>query len=800
MTTKIQIGNQPYIYRPTGLPIEGRLTVFELNTDHKATTYTLEGTEFVQATNPVLLHSGLPDNSLFADIGLYTIQIERYTGPEGQMSVDTPDVYFEKVDQYEAGISASAEPAGATTVDTLADLADTDVSAGVVTVLWHSEEGDCFPRRYIWDAQAQDAIDGGYVVGSNESDTGRWILLFGGDALPVTAYGVTPGNESNLNAALSFPDTVGSFHLKTASSVYFPAGTYSTALAIVTDKEMVFDHAAKFTAATFVCPRATVQGTQTSYIANFQFTASDAEAHSSWFRTLAAFWACGAKNLWLDTTNFFTSNALTTAVNLSGKAVHGTSRIDCAYGSGTHFIVAADTVIDGRIFNPTYDYVRVQDDIHGDSIFAASGTWDPGLLSAGHRVQYDYAPALPTFRSADRWLAVMLERRLRVASQVWGDFTLDLQGRTVSSITLEVGSFNEIRNAVVTGNLVVKGAVTLHGVKANVQANGASVAIAAFDSELTFKAGTGLASVSLTDCHTSVVGQWNPADISIMVVGGSFSGTIALGDLNANTYTASNPVVFRNVQLDGALQWRVHYASLSGCTGDVKIDCLPYLDGSYYTWNLELLGNRFVGSSRIWFTVYTTSEYQHPEIDGKCRMGICRIIGNRFDGTDRYGIKRIHWNPATLNCLIAEGSTWEYRDNGGNCPRLSPGFISNEGKWPTTQGDNPKWRVYDGAFNIWAPYLHYSDGGIEPAHEPTGLNPYVGSAVFALYFTNNLADDISHYIYGYRVLNSLADIAANPTDENTNNSFIVKLAMGMYLPSVPQFSTGTTYFPPLGVV
>ena len=97
----IQIGNEPYLYRPTGLPLEGRLTVYKLNTDVKAKTYTLEGTNFVQAANPVLLHSGLPDDSLFVDAGLYTIRIERYTGPEGQMSVESPDEYFEIVDQYE---------------------------------------------------------------------------------------------------------------------------------------------------------------------------------------------------------------------------------------------------------------------------------------------------------------------------------------------------------------------------------------------------------------------------------------------------------------------------------------------------------------------------------------------------------------------------------------------------------------------------------------------------------------------------------------------------------------------------
>ena len=88
---KIALGNEPYLDRSTGKPVEGRLSVYLIHSDTLARTYTIEGNNgFVEAPNPVLLHGGLPDDSLFVELGLYGLKIERYCGPAGQMSPRKP--------------------------------------------------------------------------------------------------------------------------------------------------------------------------------------------------------------------------------------------------------------------------------------------------------------------------------------------------------------------------------------------------------------------------------------------------------------------------------------------------------------------------------------------------------------------------------------------------------------------------------------------------------------------------------------------------------------------------------------
>lgn len=441
---KIALGNEPYLDRSTGKPVEGRLSVYLIHSDTLARTYTIEGNNgFVEAPNPVLLHGGLPDDSLFVELGLYGLKIERYTGPAGQMSAESPDDYFEQIDYLEAGMDFDPQASSANVVDTIGDLENADPALKFVTVLWHDTAGDCIPRQYFWDAGAQDNIDGGYVVGSEVSDTGRWILLWADEILPCTVYGVTPSNTSNLNLLLNYPDTVGSLHLVTAPCVRFTAGSYDANFVFSTDKEIVFDGEATFPYASFNCPRVRVMGSSSSYIADFYFTAPDAEAHSSWFRTLQGFWHCNAKFLFCDTTNHFTSTLLTSNVNLSDKVVIGNGRLPNTYANGVYFAIGANTSITGRIFSSA-DFVSIMSTGWGDGIFATTGTWDPGLISAGHHVQFSNVPDLDLFENADRWVKTMVERRERFNSTIWSDFTLDLQNRRLDN--LAPGKFTEIRN------------------------------------------------------------------------------------------------------------------------------------------------------------------------------------------------------------------------------------------------------------------------------------------------------------------------------------------------------------------
>lgn len=668
---KIQIGNEPYIERTTGKPVEGRLTVYLINTDIKATTYTHEGNNgFVEAENPVLLHGGMPDDSLFVDIGLYGLKIEKYIGPEGQMSVDSPDEYFEQVDYLEAGMDFDPQASSANVVDTIGDLENANPELKFVTVLWHDSVGDSIPRQYYWDAGAQDNIDGGYVVGSEVSDTGRWILLWADEILPASVYGVTPSNTSNLNLLLNYPATVGSLHLVTAPCVRFTSGTYSPNFTYVTDKELVFDGDAKFTAATFQCPRARVMGNTPSFIADFVFSAPDMEAHSSWFRTLQSFWHCGAKYLYLDDNNHFTSTLLTTNVNLGGKVVLGSGRLQNTYANGVYFQIGANTSISGRIFS-SVDFVRIFTDGWGDGIFLRTGSWDPGLISQGHHVQFDSVPDLDLFESTERWVATMVERRARIPENVWSSFVLDLQNRRVMN-GLDVGLFRDIRN-VYCNTLSIHNSgsdIELHDVHAESLVASCRY-ISIYDSDVSFDFEPFISAIWGYDSRINSSMPWRNPSVQCIFercwVGIVFNRV-------TNNEHAEALLSFTECQFQdnvGATTKNLEMYRCKTSGGTFKI--YPYKSGDNYYLKATLVGNNFNSASPIEFTKIDTIDGRWQEDCYNCILQ-WYIVGNTFLGNSE-GLRMRYWQyrigsyyTRTFVKMATDAHSVVYDGNMGNCP------------------------------------------------------------------------------------------------------------------------------------
>lgn len=667
---KIALGNEPYIGRDTGKPVEGRLTVYEIHTDIKAKTYTIEGNNgFVEAPNPVLLHGGMPDDSLFVELGLYGLKIERYTGPEGQMSAESPDEYFEQIDYLEAGMDFDPQASSANVVDTIGDLENADPALKFVTVLWHDTAGDCIPRQYFWDAGAQDNIDGGYVVGSEVSDTGRWILLWADEILPCTVYGVTPSNISNLNLLLNYPDTVGSLHLVTAPCVRFVSGTYTPNFTYATDKELVFDGDAKFTAATFQCPRARVMGNQPSFIADFEFSAHDAEAHSSWFRTLQGFWHCGAKFLFCDSTNYFTSTLLTTNVSLADKVVIGNGRLPNTYANGVYFVVGANTSITGRIFSSA-DFVAITATGWGDGIFATTGTWDPGLISAGHHIQFSNVPDLDLFENADRWVKTMVERRERFNSTVWSDFTLDLQNRRLDN--LAPGKFTEIRNG--TFNRL-----TIHNSGADITLRNVTASdfilscryISVYDSDISFSMEPSISAIWGYDSRINSSMQWKAPSVQA-IFERCWIG-IVFNRVTNNEHTEAL-LSFTECQFQhnvGATTKNLEMYRCKTDNGAFKI--YPYKNGDNYYLKAVLIGNNFNSASPVEFTKIDTLDGRFQEECYDCILQ-WNIVGNTFVGNSE-GLRMRYWQNRTgsyyTRTFVKAGSgihSITYEGNVGNCP------------------------------------------------------------------------------------------------------------------------------------
>lgn len=667
---KIALGNEPYLDRSTGKPVEGRLSVYLIHSDTLARTYTIEGNNgFVEAPNPVLLHGGLPDDSLFVELGLYGLKIERYTGPAGQMSAESPDDYFEQIDYLEAGMDFDPQASSANVVDTIGDLENADPALKFVTVLWHDTTGDCIPRQYFWDAGAQDNIDGGYVVGSEVSDTGRWILLWADEILPCTVYGVTPSNTSNLNLLLNYPDTVGSLHLVTAPCVRFVSGTYTPNFTYATDKELVFDGDAKFTAATFQCPRARVMGNQPSFIADFEFSAPDAEAHSSWFRTLQGFWHCDAKFLFCDTTNHFTSTLLTSNVSLADKVVFGNGRLPNTYANGVYFVVSANTSITGRIFSSA-DFVAITSTGWGDGIFATTGTWDPGLISAGHHVQFSNVPDLDLFENADRWVKTMVERRERFNSTIWSDFTLDLQNRRLDN--LAPGKFTEIRNGTFN-RLTINNSgadITLR----NVTASDFTLScryISVYDSDISFSMEPSISAIWGYDSRINSSMIWRTPSVQA-IFERCWIG-IVFNRVTNNEHTEAL-LSFTECQFQrnvGATTKNLEMYRCKTDNGAFKI--YPYKSGDNYYLKAVLIGNNFNSAYPVEFTKIDTLDGRYLEECYDCILQ-WNIVGNTFVGNTE-GLRMRYWQNRTgsyySRTFVKPGSGIHsiiYEGNVGNCP------------------------------------------------------------------------------------------------------------------------------------
>lgn len=668
---KISLDNSVYIDRTTGKPVEGKLCIYLANTDVLATTYTYEGNNgYVEAPNPVLLHSGLTDDSLFVELGLYRLTVYRYTGPAGQMSAESPDEYFEQIDVFDFGLDYDVTASMNNVVDTLGDLEQADPALKFVTVLWHDTAGDCVPRQYFWDAGAQDNIDGGYVVGSEVSDTGRWILLWADEILPCTVYGVTPNNISNINLLLNYPDTVGSLHLVTAPCVRFTAGSYDANFVFSTDKEIVFDGEATFPYASFNCPRVRVMGSGSSYIADFYFTAPDAEAHSSWFRTLQGFWHCNAKFLFCDTTNYFTNSVITSNVNLTDKVVMCNGRIPCTYANGVYFAIGANTSITGRLFSPSVDFVRIMSTGWGDGIFATTGTWDPGLISAGHHIQFDNVPDLDLFENADRWVKTMVERRERLNSVVWSDFTLDLQNRRLDN--LAPGKFTEIRNGTFN-RLTINNSgadITLR----NVTASDFTLScryISVYDSDISFSMEPSISAIWGYDSRINSSMQWRTPSVQA-IFERCWIG-IVFNRVTNNEHTEAL-LSFTECQFQhnvGATTKNLEMYRCKTDNGAFKI--YPYKNGDNYYLKAVLIGNNFNSAYPVEFTKIDTLDGRYLEECYDCILQ-WNIVGNTFVGNTE-GLRMRYWQNRTgsyySRTFVKPGSGIHsiiYEGNVGNCP------------------------------------------------------------------------------------------------------------------------------------
>ena len=663
---KIAIANSVYIVQETGKPVEGRMSVFYHGTNTYAPVYTLEGSSFVAARNPQLLHSGLPDHSLFTDTGLYDIVIERYIGTEGMMSVYSPDTDFERIDEFQCGMDFDPTSMAAGTVGGLDDLRNVDPSVGTVNVMYYATEGDCCPRTYIWDEGCENEEDGGYVISSDVSDNGKWILMWDDEVMPSSVYGVVPGStEPNISLLLSYPTYVGTFRQVTAPCVRLLPGVYTSDTSWATDKELLFDAGAKFVSVSFTCPRARVLGLNSDYVADFSFEATDAVAHSSWFRTVTAFWFCGAKKLVIDNDNYFSDTYLRGKPTIANAVIEGAKRIPVSYVNGNFITIERCQLNASQIFSPASDYVKFMgmgwhDEIWNDT---AASHYDFGLISGGHHIEFTTSAVnsqeLAQFRNTAIYVRM---REAQIAINPSASKTLDLQGRSIS--TFSSSSFTELVNAHVTGNIDLSSApsgFSMTNVVCDGNINGGTN-LSLFN--VTGSLGTEwTGSLAAYDCQLSGSAVTGIHDIT--VVGGRWRKSI----INAtDNLTNTGTVIFRDCVLDG-MNTKITTKNLNLIRCGVyeqKIEIYPYWDSVNSRWlfNGRIEHSEINGTNPVAYKIFHS-------LGDNCKdcVFIYSWIGNSWFGNS-LGMTCEFWadSQLLLNVVNVTGHYVVYSGNSGFCP------------------------------------------------------------------------------------------------------------------------------------
>lgn len=679
---RLALPNTTYTVPETGLPVEGRMKVFLHDSDEYATLYTLEGANYVQAENPQILHAGLPDSTLFTALGVFDVVIEKYIGTEGMLSVDSPDSDFEQVGDYEVGMDFDIGSYSRNTVDTLEDLRGVNPELGMVTVKWYAEEGDCVPRTYVWDAECENTEDGGYVVGSDLSDTGKWILMYDGDTIPATFYGVTPGNIANITLLLNFPRLVGSFQMTTASRVYFPAGTYpNTEFTVYPTKGLVFDGCAKFPRGRFrSCPSVEVIGAQDSFIGlEITFAAgSKTEAHSSWYSALQQFWRCGAATLVIDKINYFTSSTIVSTVTVTGATIKGSTLINTTFNAT--YLRFDNCKIEGQgIFDESYrlkfENMREFRESWFQDQSPSKFNFGPVPGTQGGAIEF-FPTVNPTnivgnvldiadFTNPDIYLKALSAWMGTVAL---APKKVDLEGRTVSSVPLCVAT--EYSNMTVLGDMYLPttGTVTLRNVTVLGEVHGGGNCVC-YNCTLNWRE-----LPTTLNAYDSTVGAAVQVTGDFPLVCENCSVLFNINNATDNE-TQLSPIVMRGCRLTEANGFlKTKNLRMEGCICEGQtIEVYPYKNAAQeYENALFLSGCEFISSVPVKVTKKHTINGTEDTNCHHVKLNLT-ITGNNFAGNN-LGIVIDFWGVRNTfkYYFAASGNSVIYEGNSGKCPLEKP--------------------------------------------------------------------------------------------------------------------------------
>ena len=642
--------------------VNGKVDILDPISNNPLDVWTYTDAEYTIATNPIRLSiEGRATQTIFSDRLSY-IRVYKSLGID-----EHNQEIFEFVRDYLAGFDENSESREYIIgMEALKDLDPTINSA--VNVIGYYELGDCETRQYVWDPNSQLDPDAGYVVASNVSATGRWILQFNGEYLPSSYYGVWPGKTANINALLSYVEIING--KRTAPGVWFVPGDYDVTTNLQTTKRLLLDAGTTFACQYFYCGNLKVVGEPQSAICDFDFYDPEQEAHSSWFKTMAGYLTCGAKKFIFDAKDNFLNHTLQNAnYVLQNKIIEGQTRLPVTYNGDNCRITFNNCVINAeRIFNSTDKLSFAYTEFH-DHWFVSPADIDfyTKVFVRGSNIN---SLVIDNFTNMTAFVNAMGAN---------GATTLDMAGREIYRLDLPA-SVNELRNAHVTNYASISAQgrnITIR----NCQLDNAGITcnqLYVYDSRIYFNNEPSVNAAWFNNCEliagTQFVSKSNQyicedckVNISFKRVTDNTSRDGYLGFTRCNfenSLIESKTLVMKNCDCDG-------------CT--IKI--YPYKDGDIYKMFCYFEGNRFISNNPIEFTKIDiiNGAYQDDVYD----IQVTWTIMNNFFTGNTEGLRCRYWQHRTGSnygkTFIATNKNVfnvGYEGNTGNCPETDMRGIS----------------------------------------------------------------------------------------------------------------------------
>lgn len=402
-----------------------KIEIYDPVSNTHVDVYTYDGSNerYVIAPNPIYLNGqSRPEYTYFSD-RLVLCRLYKYIGNFSDPRVDDDTANWLFIREWNGAFTQDTVK-NDTIIFGIESLKTANTELGSVTVVGYYNDHDCEARTYYWDANCTQTPDNGYIVKSNDKDTGRWILKFDGEYLPSTYYGVYPGSEANINALLTYVDTVGTASIKTAPGVYFVRGDYkASSVALTTAKKLLIDNDSSFTRSSITSSSdIKVIGGETNHFITDLYGVKT--AHSSWYKSLQGFLDSGAKELIFDESNNFTqASVMTKNTTLSNAHLVNNTNLYAGWiGFGNYTLTLDRCIVDDHLFYPSTSRIFFQNMLVTDRYFYAPTVQN---IDISHINSDDFNFYLCNFDNAEIYLKWMYQK---------GNTDIDMQGRIVSDI------------------------------------------------------------------------------------------------------------------------------------------------------------------------------------------------------------------------------------------------------------------------------------------------------------------------------------------------------------------------------